>query len=101
MERISNDIKKPSSKVDYSVGENIYMLPSNMNLNIKSGTVGYNNKILVSDNGFSLEKGDKVNNFEIIKINHKAAVQKPTITHKKQKPTNTQTINHNEEENFF
>ena len=38
-----------SSKVDYSIGENIYMLPSDMNLNIKSGTVGYNNKILVSD----------------------------------------------------
>ena len=28
-----------SSKVDYSVGENIYMLPSNMNLKIKTGTV--------------------------------------------------------------
>ena len=37
-----------SSKVDYNVGENIYMLPSNMNLKIKTGTVGYNNKILVS-----------------------------------------------------
>ena len=38
-----------SSKVDYSVGENIYMLPSDMNLNIRSGTVGYNNKILISN----------------------------------------------------
>ena len=37
-----------SSKVDYIMGENIYMLPSNMNLNIKTGTAGYNNKILVS-----------------------------------------------------
>ena len=49
---ISNVIKTlsyASSKVDYSVGENIYMLPSDMNLNIRSGTVGYNNKILVSD----------------------------------------------------
>ena len=27
-----------------------------MNFNVKSGTVGYNNKILVSDNGFSLGK---------------------------------------------
>ena len=27
-----------SSKVDYSIGENMYMLPSDMNLNIKSGT---------------------------------------------------------------
>ena len=45
-----------SSKVDYSVGENIYMLPSDMNLKIRSGTVGYNNKILVSDGKFSLGK---------------------------------------------
>ena len=45
-----------SSKVDYSVGENIYMLPSGMNLSIRSGTVGYNNKILVSDDMFSLGK---------------------------------------------
>ena len=45
-----------SSKVDYSVGQNIYMLPSNMNLKIKTGTVGYNNKILVSDEKFSLGK---------------------------------------------
>ena len=33
-----------SSKVDYSVGENLFMLPSNMELKIKTGTVGYNNK---------------------------------------------------------
>ena len=45
-----------SSKVDYSVGENLYMLPSDMNLKIRSGTVGYNNKILVSDGNFSLGK---------------------------------------------
>ena len=43
-----------SSKVDYSMGENIYMLPSDMNLKIRSGTVGYNNKILVSDGKFNL-----------------------------------------------
>ena len=29
-----------SSKVDYSVGESIYMLPSNMTLKIKTDTVG-------------------------------------------------------------
>ena len=45
-----------SGKVDYSVGQNIYMLPSDMNLKIKTGTVGYNNKILVSDEKFSLGK---------------------------------------------
>ena len=49
-----------SSKVDNSVGENIYMLPSNMNLKIRSETVGYNNKILVSDEKFSLGKMKKL-----------------------------------------
>ena len=37
------------------------MLPSNMALKIKTGTVGYNNKILVSDGKFILGKHDKVN----------------------------------------
>ena len=50
-----------SSEVDYCVGQNIYMLPSDMNLNIKTGTVWYNNKILVSDEKFSLGKNEKVN----------------------------------------
>ena len=45
-----------SSKVDYSMEQNIYMLPSDMNLKIQTGTVGYNNKILVSDGNFSLGK---------------------------------------------
>ena len=43
------------------MGENIYMLPSDVNLNIRSGTVRYNNKILVSNGKFSLGKNDKVN----------------------------------------
>ena len=45
-----------SSKVDYSTGENTYMLPSDMNLNIKTRTARYNNKIIVSDGKFSLGK---------------------------------------------
>ena len=56
---IQEDIKRyqeilsyASSKLDYSTGENIYMLPSDMNLTIRLGTVGYNNKILVSDGMF-------------------------------------------------
>ena len=49
-----------SSKVDYSVGESIYILPSDMNLKIRSGTVGYNNKILISDGKFILGKNEKV-----------------------------------------
>ena len=45
-----------SSKVDYSVGENLFMLPSKMELKIKTGNVGCNNKILVSNGKFSLGK---------------------------------------------
>ena len=44
------------SKVNCSMGQNIYMLSSDMNLKIKTGTVRYNNKILVSDEKFSLGK---------------------------------------------
>ena len=36
------------------MGQNICMLPSDMNLKIRLRTVGYNNKILVSDEKFSL-----------------------------------------------
>ena len=39
----------------------LYMFPSNMELRIKTGTVRYNNKILVSDGNFSLGKNDEVN----------------------------------------
>ena len=56
IKRYQDMLSYASSKVDYSVGENIYMLPSNMNVNIKTGTAGYNNKILVSDGKFSLGK---------------------------------------------
>ena len=61
IKRYQDTLSYTSSKVDYSMGENIYMLPSDMNLKIRSGTVGYNNKILVSDEKFSLGKNDKVN----------------------------------------
>ena len=60
-----------SSKVDYSVGEHLYMLPSDMTLKIRSGTVGCNNKILVSDGKFILGKNEKVNSLETPAISHK------------------------------
>ena len=47
IKRYQDTLSYASSKVDYSVGKNIYILPSDMNLKIKTGTVGYNNKILV------------------------------------------------------
>ena len=61
IKRYQDTLSYASSKVDYSMGQNIYMLPSDMKLKIRSGTVGYNNKILVSDGKFSLGKNDEVN----------------------------------------
>ena len=76
----------------------MYTLPSNTNLHIRSGTVEYNNKILVSDSRSSLGENGKVNTLELAvpepKIIHKNS--QPTTTHKnlKREPTNTQTITH-------
>ena len=49
IKRYQNTLSYALTKVDYSVGEHLYMLPSDMTLKIRPGTVGYNNKILVSD----------------------------------------------------
>ena len=49
---VDHALSYASSNVDYSIGDNIYMLPSDINLNIRQGTVGYNNKILVSEGNF-------------------------------------------------
>ena len=44
IKRYQDTLSYASSKVDYSMGENIYMLPSDMNLKIKTGTVGTTTK---------------------------------------------------------
>ena len=83
------------------------MLPSDMKLKIKTGTVGYNNKILVSNEKFNLGKNEKVNLMvPVIKSHNTNSIEPTTITasqgltytpaisQKNQKP---QTIIHNEE----
>ena len=77
-----------SSKVDYSVGENLFMLPNNMKLKIKTGTVGYNNKILVSNGNFILGRNEKVNSLETPAIkNHKTnSLETPTGKNHKTNP---------------
>ena len=67
-----------SSKVDYSMGQNIYMLPSDMNLKIRLGIVGYNNKTLVSDEKFSLGKNENVNLTVTVMKSHKTNSLEPT-----------------------
>ena len=48
IERYQGVLEHALSKVDFSVGIGIYMLPSNLNLSI-GRTKGYNNEILVSN----------------------------------------------------
>ena len=82
------------TKVDYSVGENLFMLPSNMELKFKTGTVGYSNKILVSDGKFSLGKKDEVNSLETPAIkNHKSnSLDTPAIKNHKTNSLETPAI---------
>ena len=58
------------------------MLPSDMELRIKTGTVGYNNNILVSDGKFSLGKNDEVNAGLAKSEEETTTKQKTTTIHK-------------------
>ena len=60
IQRYQDVLKRALSKVDFSVGIGIYMLPSNLNLNIGS-TKGYNNKILISSAGMKIGPNIEVN----------------------------------------
>ena len=85
------------------------MLPSDMTLKIRPGTVGYNNKILVSDEKFILGKNEKVNLTVSVMKSHKVTQTAtrpkcnsndvlshvPNISHK------PQSITHNEEKIAF
>ena len=120
IKRYQDTLSYALSKVDYSVGESIDIIPSDMNLKIRSRTVRYNNKLLVSDGKFILGKNEKVNlavpamkghktnSLETPAIkNHKTNSIEPTtittsqgltktpaISQKNQEP---KTITHNEE----
>ena len=77
LKRYQDTLNYASSKVDYSVGEGLYMLPSDMNLRIKRGVVGYNNEILIST-GLVLGKNGGVN-VEKKKIQIAHTIQSPKI----------------------
>ena len=95
IKRYQDTLSYASSKVDYSVSEHLYMLPSDMTLKIRLGTVGYNNKIPVSDGKFILGKNDEVNLMTPTIKNHKTnSLETPTIkSHKTNsiKPTTITT----------
>ena len=73
---------------------NVGLVQSDMNLKIRSGAAGFNNKILVSERKFCLGKNDKVNILELAKeaiiskegdskLSHKdiKVIVQPTMTH--------------------
>ena len=102
IKRYQDTLSYTSSKVDYSVRENLFMLPSNMKLKIKKDTVGCNNKILVSDGNFSLGKNKRVNSLETHAIkNHKtSSLETPEIkshSNTTQGLTHAPTISHEDE----
>ena len=60
IEKYQRVLEHALSKVDFSVGIGIYMLPSNLNLNIGKKK-GYNNKILVSNTGLKIGSSKDIN----------------------------------------
>ena len=77
IERYQGVLEHVLSKVDFSVGIGIYMLPSNLNLNIGK-TKGYNNKTLVSNRGMKIGSNRDLN-----KARKKLFVAKPDVLPKK------------------
>ena len=74
-----NTLSYASSKASCSIRLSMHMLPSNMNLNIMPRTVGFHNKILVSDSGLSLGKNNVVNAPE-------KSINETTIVHRHKNP---------------
>ena len=72
IEKYQGVLEHALSKIDFSVGIGIYMLPSNLNLNIGK-TKGYNNKILVSNTGMKIGSNKDINRdhkkFPVVKPN--------------------------------
>ena len=92
IKRYQDTLSYASSKVDYSVGESIYMIPSDMNLKIRSGTVRYNNKILVSDGKFILGKNEKVDLVPVMKSHKTDSLETPAIKNHKTNSIKPTTI---------
>ena len=60
IQRFQKTLQYARSKVDYAIGEFMYMLPSDMNLRI-GNVINYNNKILISSPSFNIGTNLKVN----------------------------------------
>ena len=77
IQRYQGVLEHALSKVDFSVGIGIYMLPSNLNLAIGKKE-GYNSKILVSNTGVKIGSNRYIN-----KDHKKLSVVKPDVLPKK------------------
>ena len=84
--RFQKTLQYARSKVDYAIGEFVYMLPSDMNLRI--GKVrNYNNKILISSPSFKIGTNVKVNiDGEQVKLKDKPDVKSKKVEMVKTKP---------------
>ena len=60
VERYQGVLQHALSKVDFSVGIGLYMLPINLNLSIQK-TKKYDNKILVSNTGMKIRSNRNIN----------------------------------------
>ena len=87
IERYQGVLEHALSKVDFPVGTGIYMLPSNLNVNIGQPK-GYNNKILVSNTDMKIGSGRDINR------DHKKLTLPDVISAARHDPVGT-TIPHN------
>ena len=60
IQRFQKTLQYARSKVDYAIGEFIYMLPSDVNLRIGK-IIRYNNKILIASPSFNIGTNVKIN----------------------------------------
>ena len=86
MQRFQKTLQYARSKVDYAVAEDVYLLPSNMNLRI--GKIGrYNNKILIASPSFKIGTNLKINlNGERAKIKDEPEVKSKEVEMVKSEP---------------
>ena len=80
--RFQKTLQYDRSKVDYAIGEFIYMLPSDMNLRI--GNVrNFNNKILISSPSFKIGTNLKIN-LDVKSKEVEMAKTKPDVKQRKE-----------------
>ena len=71
-------LERALSKVDYSVGTDIYILPSNLNLNLGK-THACNNKILISNTDMNIDSNKNINKAEV--YHHKSDQYQSSAAH--------------------